>query len=399
MKKHIKAIVLSFICMAASCADPDELERSIPDAPTTPAVVSFTKDKAYFLYFKESSFRIQIGTTPKLDKNTEEPIVYAEGNSFNRRCCISNLKPATTYYYRAFKSNSLGDRIYGEIKSFTTSLEINNLQRTGIYAASQNDITIKATTHGPEKSLNVIEAGFCFSQQGKLPTHSSPDVIIKKCSFPASIGDSKTYELSTNGYIDEFPKGTTTYARAFVKTDEGISYSTESIIYYNVSEIRDGRPCIDLGLPSGILWTAVNMRGEGYTDTNYMPSEYSVFFSEGFQSKKLGTFRLPTYTDAKELHDNCTCTTETIDGKYCARITGPNGNVVYIPYSGYRVYYGYGYNSYETGLEGCGYTWLSTKTDDGCYRLLKVSDSEKIQYTYYMEHGDILCAIRLVTDK
>lgn len=99
---------------------------------------------------------------------------------------------------------------------------------------------------------------------------------------------------------------------------------------------------------------------------------------------------MPTYDDAKELYDNCTWEKTTLVNT-CAKIIGPNGNVIYFPFSGY---YSISFGKYY-GKDEDSSIWLNSKYD-GFWRILDLT--EKIGYTYYSYHG-YKRNIRFVKDK
>lgn len=66
-----------------------------------------------------------------------------------------------------------------------------------------------------------------------------------------------------------------------------------------------------------------------------------------------GTWRMPTKAEMDELINKCTWTSVTYNSTYCYKVTGPNGNFIYLPKAGYR---------YSTTLSGSGsyaYYWTS----------------------------------------
>ena len=152
---------------------------------------------------------------------------------------------------------------------------------------------------------------------------------------------------------------------------------------------------IDLGLPSGTLWSCCNVGAEA-------PEDYGDYYSWGeIQSKNIfnastyeysfikeiiagyyydyiiygyydigddisGTeydvayklwgesWRMPTQKQYKELIDNCTIETIQQESRYYYKLTGPNYGVIIIPAAGSY------YESYFS--EGFAYLWSSTRT-------------------------------------
>lgn len=117
---------------------------------------------------------------------------------------------------------------------------------------------------------------------------------------------------------------------------------------------------IDLGLPSGTKWKAENESGFFY---NYN----SAFLDFGNS--------LPTKEQFKELKDNCKWEWE--NGGY--RITGPNGNSIYLPAEGFRACDG---NLLENGKNGSYWSYNSSELEHAwCLHFsssrIAVSDPEK----------------------
>lgn len=90
---------------------------------------------------------------------------------------------------------------------------------------------------------------------------------------------------------------------------------------------------VDLGLPSGTLWKASNENG---------------FYSSADAVDRFGT-NLPSEFQWKELKNNCKWTW-TGNGY---RVTGPNGNYIHLPLSGYRTPNG---QVHDVGREGSYWT-------------------------------------------
>lgn len=98
---------------------------------------------------------------------------------------------------------------------------------------------------------------------------------------------------------------------------------------------------VDLGLPSGILWKNAN---EGGDYARYTYNEAVSRFGN----------KLPTKEQLVELKDKCTW---TWTGNGC-KVTGPNGNSIFLPAAGYRDCSG------DVNYVGTlGYFWSSTPSD------------------------------------
>ena len=133
---------------------------------------------------------------------------------------------------------------------------------------------------------------------------------------------------------------------------------------------------IDLGLPSGIKWASCNVGatspeeyggyyawGETEEKSNYSWStykycngtstsmtKYCTNSSYGTVDNKTtlepgddvahvkwgGSWRMPTIAEQRELLNNCTWQWTTLNGVYGYRVTGPNGNSIFLPAAGYR---------------------------------------------------------------
>lgn len=152
---------------------------------------------------------------------------------------------------------------------------------------------------------------------------------------------------------------------------------------------------VDLGLPSGLKWATCNV---GATS----PEDYGDYFAWGETSTKStytsdnsltyglsisqlesqgyidgsgnftsshdaatanwgGSWRMPTKDEIQELVNNCTWTWTTQNGVKGCKVTGPNGNCIFLPAAGYR------YGSSLNYAGDTGYYWSSTPYDGNDY--------------------------------
>lgn len=120
----------------------------------------------------------------------------------------------------------------------------------------------------------------------------------------------------------------------------------------------NGHEWVDLGLPSGLKWATCNVGASS-------PSDYGNYYAWGETSPKSsytegncatwernigdiagtsrdaarqnwgGSWRMPTHAEVGELINNCTWTWTTQNGHNGYKVTGPNGNSIFLPAAGY----------------------------------------------------------------
>ena len=145
-----------------------------------------------------------------------------------------------------------------------------------------------------------------------------------------------------------------------------------------VSGTINNHAYVDLGLPSGLKWATCNVGAETpedygdyyawgetstkseYTEENSLTygksmSDISGNITYDVARKKWGSsWRLHTWSEFAELMEECKWTWTTQNGKHGYKVTGPNGNSIFLPAAGYR----YGSSLSCAGGNGC--YWSST---------------------------------------
>ena len=138
---------------------------------------------------------------------------------------------------------------------------------------------------------------------------------------------------------------------------------------------------VDLGLPSGLKWATCNVGankpeeygnyyawGEIKTKTEYK-KDNSVTYGkqmndiggdpkyDAARANWGGSWRLPTKEELRELENNCTWERTTQNGVKGCKVTGPNGNHIFLPAAGRCVG-----SSSDNDVNHC-YYWSSTPYD------------------------------------
>ena len=193
------------------------------------------------------------------------------------------------------------------------------------------------------------------------------------------------------------------------KADSGVAPKvTKSII--------NGHEYVDLGLPSGLKWATCNVGanspeeygdyyawGEIETKSEYRignckTSEKSMKDISGnaiydvARAKWGGSWRLPTKKELEELESKCKWQWTTINGKNGYKVTGPNGNNIFLPAAGVRD----GFSLYNAGVYG--YYWSSSpyeSYDSGAYNLVFDGSYRRIGIGW--DHRDLGRSVRPVS--
>ena len=304
---------------------------------------------------------------------------------------ISGLTSATTYYVRAYATNSEGTS-YGEQKTFTT---LQYIQLPTVTTTIVTNVTSTTATSGgnvtDDGGATVTARGVCWS--------TSPD---------PTIDDNKTSDGNGTGaftsQLTNLTHSTTYYIRAYATNSEGTSYGDQKYFSTLSDGMINGHQYVDLGLSSGLKWATCNIGADSPEDYgNYYAwgetetkAEYTEDNSDTFgqqlndisgnaqydaaTSNWGGSWRMPTRDEIKELMYNCSWTPETQNGVDGFKVTGNNGNYIFIPASGYRD----GSSSY---IYGECYYWSSTPHQySNDYSYILYSDyeyqSEDMNYRY-----------------
>ena len=256
---------------------------------------------------------------------------------------MNGLSPNTTYYVRAFATNSAGTA-YGEDVSFQTAVAL-----PSVTTASVTDITANSALVG-----------------GTITNDGNGTISARGVSYKIAVEDNWTDVVitSTNATFSttlNLSPSTTYVVRAYATNEAGTGYGEETTF-----ATLSAHPYVDLGLPSGLLWATCNVGADS-------PEDYGDYFAWGETTPKstytwdnyqFGTstaltkynesdglttllpeddaatanwgdgWRMPTRVECQELLNNTTWSSVQQNGVDGLLITGPNGNSIFLPWAG-----------------------------------------------------------------
>ena len=282
---------------------------------------------------------------------------------------------------------------YGYKFTVTTN-EVTDITAT----SARCDITV-AELIAADGDIKITERGVCWS------TSQNPTVNDYKTSVVTVPG---TFYSLTN-----LTPNTTYYVRAYATNSAGTGYGDE-VRFTTLEEdggIINGHEYVDLGLPSGLKWATCNVGannpedygdyfawGETTTKSEYI---WGNSLTDGLSISELqsqgiidgdhnltpsydaaranwgGSWRMPTEAEQRELIDNCTWERTTQNGVNGYKVTGPNGNSIFLSAAGYRD----GSSLYSAGEYG--YYWSSTPDESD-------SDYAYLLFLYGSHQGGVV---------
>ena len=330
------------------------------------------------------------GTPTILDYHVKD----VEGGLGSYDILFTDLVPNTQYYVRAYATNESGTG-YGDEKTFTTlgdepeTPEQPEEDAPVVTTAEVTDIKLFSAVCGGEVVSNgeyvVVARGVCWSME-QNPT----------------IEDSHTTDgISTGTYtsnLTELNHSTTYYVRAYAINAKGITVYGEEVSFTTLAAYSpatgssNGYGYVDLGL--SVKWATYNVGatspeeygdyfawGETTTKDNYSSSNCPTYGlsiselqsqgyidSEGILTPQYdaatanwgGNWRMPTCAELNELDTQCIWEWINTNDFKGYKVTGPNGNSIFLPAAGYR----YG-SSLDNAGSSCGYRSSTPQESNG----------------------------------
>ena len=355
---------------------------------------------------------IEIIRADELDNSASyrETISSLMGNFFT--VTFSNLSPSTKYKYRTFV---VYDEVtyYGDYKMFTTNGIVN--LTSGIHVSDVSCGTAVVNLSIQQQMQAAKEDLFVGVAYSTIETDLRAD--RKFCYSEISIKEVVDGEWTVQ--LKGLNENSTYYYAAYTRIGENYAFS--SVNTFKTLELPEG--AVNLGL--SVLWASCNIGADS-------PEEYGDYFAWGETTTKssytegnsvtygLSTselesrgiidadgnltaaydaatanwgnnWRMPTLDEIKELISQCTWVWTTQNGVKGRKVTGPNGNSIFLPAAGIL--------RYDTSLDGAGslgYYWSATPYSSGsyAYRLYFYSDGYG-WFDYYRSYGQ---AVRPVSE-
>ncbi len=227
MKPTFKKLSRSFIILFASLISITACKKDKSLAPTLPTlstnsiseITTTSATSGGSITNNGGAAVIQSGvcwstsTNPAINNNPNKTIDIANANgSFTSS--ITGLSNSTTYYIRAYATNSAGTA-YGNEQEFTTGTEIT------LPALTTNDITVFTSTTATLAGNISSNGGSAITQVGVFwSTSEEPNVAGDKISITDNVPQSGNF----SGDLSNLTPNTTYYVQAYAVNSVGTTY-------------------------------------------------------------------------------------------------------------------------------------------------------------------------------
>lgn len=226
------------------------------------------------------------------------------------------------------------------------------------------------TFHGCQKDPGTIDNRIEITDK-VIPSGGSADISgtiscpIENINIELLVDDAEDISAPTKYNVDI--NSDNSFTAKITDLNSATTYYYKFRAYTNVDDIEfevksfttDSFIGVDLGLPSGLKWATCNVGaatpedygnyyawGETSTKSEYTEQNSVTYgqeisdFSGNAQYDAAranwgGSWRMPTVAEMDELRDNCTWTWTSQSGVTGCKVTGPNGNSIFLPAAGF----------------------------------------------------------------
>ena len=249
------------------------------------------------------------------------------------------------------------------------------------FSVPVKSVTIRSTSGGLVQNYTLDPSGGLgfYPTNGDLTITASTDQTVFYVAMRNNADVKDIYSFSATDASNNHYAGVKS-----AKLVNGKFYSAE--VALSPVGISNNHEYVDLGLTSGLKWATMNIEansivgyggyyawGETSVKETYNWDTYNygnssscddlgdISGSSTYDVARVnwgGTWRMPTIEEYNELKTNCTWTWTTICGIGGDLVTGPNGNTIFLPATGYKWY-----SSWDD-KGSIGYYWLTTGMPD-----------------------------------
>lgn len=253
-----------------------------------------------------------------------------------------------------------------------------------------NDDKIYFTTDTREIYRNGISYGGSIGAETSttLPTETLSNKVLKDTA-----SNTKFYPVT---HVDAVV-GINKYAekQSFVDLGLSVKWATCNIGAANPEDAGDYFAWGETAPKTSYSWSSYTLcNGSSSSLTKYTTSDGKTKLEPGNDAAFArwgGDSCLPSKANWDELRTKCTWTWTTQNGKSGYKVTGPNGNSIFLPAAGYK------YNSYTSSNNSYGYYWASevgsSKTYGQSFMFYSSSKYASTNYRYYGQSVRAVCPI------
>lgn len=349
MKSKIFLFLSLFVGLAfTACSDEDDINVNVNPTPivdnnsvtTGSADVTATTATLHGTVSgveNSSSASYTVGFNYGTDENNLSKSVngaFTEGN--NIEATITGLTDGTVIYYQSFVKLQGKLTFTGEVKSLVTTDAVVTTKDADGVAAFKAALGASVTGAPADAQYGIV-----------IAATDDPEAVRDGLMIPA--GTEANFAVDAKG----FAASTDYYFAGYADLGSGTIYGDVKHFRTSDYDFDVENDLVDLGL--SVKWAKFNIGAESETELgglfpfgdpsgtmtttitqNYPANDiYKSTLDVAYNSYG-GKLTLPTADQFKELFANCSKEWTTVDGVAGCKLTGPNGNSIFLPAAGSR---------------------------------------------------------------